>query len=122
MYMAHLNLPLDDSLLARIDEARGKQPRTSWLRDAIALKLGTPTILDSPMVPHETPDNRPGALPKPPKEALRGTGPPVINPVSPPTQEYLEAKKLAREQAVKDCAHKYRDRHNTCIQCGQQWH
>ena len=56
VYMKLL-LPIDDSLVARIDEARGKQPRVSWIRDAIEEKLGD-SILAEPMVADKAPPKK----------------------------------------------------------------
>ena len=53
-------LPIDDSLVKRVDAASGKQPRVSWIRDAIEEKLAglgphsEPSIIDAPMVPLPT--------------------------------------------------------------------
>jgi hypothetical protein len=43
--MANINLPIDNTLIADIDAARGKQPRVSWIRDAISEKLSPRTII-----------------------------------------------------------------------------
>ena len=58
--MGNINLVIDNTLIQRVDSARGKQPRVSWIRDAIDEKLagGTPSILDQPMVPHPTVSER----------------------------------------------------------------
>lgn len=112
--MAQIALLLDDSLLARIDETRGKQPRLSWIRDAIALKLGTPSILDAPMVPHET---APRVVP------LRGgpEKPPPANSVVPMPAHVKDAVRTSRyHRDPEQCEHKYRDNTNRCFACGDQ--
>lgn len=41
--MKHINLPLDEEMLDRLDQARGDVPRTKWIRSAIQERLGYPT-------------------------------------------------------------------------------
>jgi hypothetical protein len=87
-------LVIDDTLGRRVDEVRGKQPRVSWIRDAIEDKLGIAgkTLLGETMVPHETAPRLAKPLAPAPPEALRGVREPDPGPPVPPTDEYQRIK------------------------------
>ena len=96
--MANLNLPLDKTLLQRVDVARGKQPRVSWIRDAIEDKL----------------DRR---LPADVAEALE-SGPVTLTPVS---GRPAELEEVLKPKAAK-CTHNpiYKNQAGVCVVCERE--
>lgn len=94
--MGNINLPIDNTLIERVDAARGKQPRVSWIRDAITDKLATKSA--SPTVARVTTDQE---------------GSEADSPHPPPRSAWSRPLR-------KDCAHPYRDPSNKCRLCGDQ--
>jgi hypothetical protein len=62
MYMPNVNLPLPAEMLNAVDVARGREPRTAWIRDAIDHRLVVHPSLST------DPDSLPTVKPTPAKE------------------------------------------------------
>lgn len=109
MYMANINLPIDNTLVEKVDAARGKQPRVSWIRDAIADKLAIKSA--SPEVARVT-TGREGSEEK-------AGGLPEDNPAHVSSADSpLPPSRSPYRFSVDECEHKFEAR-GKCLACGR---